>query len=256
MWMSASVDLNADIGESHGVWRIGDDAALVPLVSSANIACGFHAGDPRVMADSVALCVRHGVSIGAHPSLPDREGFGRRRMDLSPGEIYQGVLYQIGALAAFARAQGAALRHVKPHGALYNMASTERVIADAIARAVRDFDPHLALVGLARSQLVAAGRATGLRTLAEGFADRRYSADALLVPRTDPRALIDDVDEAEHQALAICIDREVLTVEGDRVALEVDTLCLHGDGPHALAFAARVRARLQARGVVIGAPGP
>ena len=251
--MSSVIDLNADIGESHGAWRMGDDAALVPLVSSANIACGFHAGDPRVMADSVALCLRHGVNIGAHPSLPDREGFGRRHMDISLSEIYQGVLYQVGALAGFVRAQGAVLRHVKPHGALYNRAATDRAVADAIARAVHDFDPRLALVGLARSQLIEAGRAAGLRMLAEGFADRRYGGAALLVPRADPRALIADIDEAERQALRICFEGQVVGIEGTVLALDVDTLCIHGDEPNAPAFAARLRERLLARGVRIGA---
>lgn len=251
--MSTVIDLNADIGESHGLWRMGDDAALVPLVSSANIACGFHAGDPRVMADSVALCLRHGVNIGAHPSLPDREGFGRRHMDLSLGEIYHGVLYQVGALAGLARVQRAVLRHVKPHGALYNKAATDRAVADAIARAVHDFDPRLALVGLARSQLIEAGRAAGLRTIAEGFVDRRYTGAALLVSRADPRALIADIDEAERQALRICLDAQVACIDGTVLPLDVDTLCVHGDGPNALAFATRLRERLLARGVRIGA---
>ncbi|MBK7170521.1 MAG: LamB/YcsF family protein [Gammaproteobacteria bacterium] len=253
--MSTVIDLNADIGESHELSRMGGDATLVPLLSSANIACGFHAGDARVMAASVALCLRHGVNIGAHPSLPDREGFGRRRMELPINEIYQGVLYQIGALAALVRAQGAILHHVKPHGALYNMAATERAVADAIARAVRDFDPRLVLVGLAQSQLIEAGRAASLRTLAEGFVDRRYTGAALLVSRADPRALIEDIEEVERQALSICLERQVLGIDAAVLPLEVDTLCVHGDGPHAPAFAARVRECLLARGVVIGAHG-
>jgi len=249
-----TIDLNADVGEGYGAWRMGDDAALVPLVSSANIACGYHAGDPRTMAESVRLCAAHGVAIGAHPSYPDREGFGRRAMALAASEIREAMLYQIGALEAFARAASLRLHHVKPHGALYNLAAVDTGVAEAIAQAVHDFDPALVLVGLAGSRLVEAGRACGLRTLAEGFADRRYTRSGTLVPRSDPRALITDEAEAEAQVLAMLQAGSVSSVEGDAVALEVDTVCLHGDGAHAIAFARRLRARLDAAGVGIRAP--
>ena len=238
--MRSEIDLNADIGEWVG--EANDDARLVPLLSSASIACGFHAGDPGSMAQSVALCSRHGVAIGAHPSYPDREGFGRRAMPLSPEAIYHAVLYQVGALAAIAHAQQARLCHVKPHGALYNRAAVERPVADAIARAVRDVDPALALVGLANSVLPGAARALGLRALAEGFADRRYTASGLLAPRGCADALIEDADEAEAQALAMVRESRVRAGDGTSVAIDVDTVCLHGDGARALAFARRLRA--------------
>jgi UPF0271 protein len=248
------IDLNADIGESYGAWRMGDDEALVPLVSSTNIACGFHAGDPRTMQAGVALCLRHGVAIGAHPSYPDREGFGRRDMALSPAEIHAAVLYQAGALAGIAAAAGARLAHVKPHGALYNRAAVDRAAADAIAAAVHALDPALALVALAGSQLLDAGRAHGLRVLAEGFADRRYTAAGTLVPRRDASALIDDPAQAERQALDLVRAGAVEAIDGTRIALQVDTICLHGDGPHAVEFAVRLRAALAGAGVAIGVP--
>lgn len=253
--MRRSIDLNADIGESYGAWTMGDDAVLVPLVSSANIACGFHAGDPHVMSESVQLCVAHGVAIGAHPSYPDREGFGRRAMGLAPREIHEAVLYQVAALAGFARAAGSRLRHVKPHGALYNAAAVEPAVADAIARAVHAFDSALLLVGLAGSRLIEAGRARGLATLAEGFADRRYVRDGTLVRRGQPGALIEDPQAAEAQVLGMLREGCVFGVAGDRVALAVDTVCVHSDGSHAVALARRLRARLRAEGIEVRAAG-
>lgn len=247
------IDLNADIGESFGSWRMGDDEALVPLLSSANIACGFHAGDADVMARSIALCAKHGVAIGAHPSFPDRQGFGRRQMTLTADEIHGAVLYQIGALAAFARAEGLRLRHVKPHGALYNLAAGDRGTADAIARAVRDFDAGLLLVGLANSQLIEAGRAMGLGTLAEGFADRRYVAGGLLAPRSRNDALIRDEEEAVQQVLQMVGEGSVRCLDGSVTSLLVDTVCVHGDGEHAIAFARRLRQALQQRQISVRA---
>jgi UPF0271 protein len=249
-----SIDLNADIGESYGAWRMGDDAALLPLVSSANIACGFHAGDPATMRRSVALCLEHGVSVGAHPSYPDREGFGRREMSLSPAEIHDAVLYQIGALAGIAAAAGTRLAHVKPHGALYNRAAVDHHAADAIAAAVRAFDPSLGLVGLAGSCLPDAGRAAGLRVLAEGFADRRYDASGHLVLRGSPGALIEDAVQAAEQVLAMVREGSVIAIDGSSLDLAVDTVCLHGDSPHAVALARQLRAALAQHGIRIGAP--
>ena len=250
----AHIDLNADIGESFGVWRMGHDTDLVPLVSSANIACGYHAGDSRTMTDSVEHCLRHGVAVGAHPSYPDREGFGRREMALSPREIREAVLYQVGALAGIAAAAGGRLVHVKPHGALYNRAAIDAAAAEAIACAVRDLDSSLALVGLAGSLLPAAGRAAGLRVLEEGFADRRYTARGLLASRGEARAMIEDPGEAEAQVLAMVCGGEVSAIGGEPVRLRIDTVCLHGDGPQAVVFARQLRAALARAGIVVRAP--
>ena len=249
------IDLNADLGESFGAWRMGEDEALLALVSSANIACGFHAGDPVVMQRTVALAAARGVAIGAHIALPDLQGFGRREMRIGADEAYALTLYQLGALAAFTRAAGVPLTHVKPHGALYNMAARDAALAAAIARAVRDFDPALRLVGLAGSALVEAGHAAGLAVAAEAFADRGYRADGSLQPRNEPGALLDDADRACAQALGIVRDGAVAAVDGSRVTLHADTLCLHGDGPHAVAFARKLREALGAAGVRIATPG-
>ena len=185
------IDLNADLGESFGAWRMGDDAGVMPWITSANIACGFHAGDPTTMRATIALCAQHGVAIGAHPSLPDLQGFGRREMKISPDEVYAQTLYQVGALHALTKAAGTQLHHVKPHGALYNMAARDAALAGAIARAVHEFDASLVLFGLAGSALPKAGTATGLRVAHEAFADRRYQADGSLTPRSQSGAVID-----------------------------------------------------------------
>lgn len=252
--MPLAIDLNADLGESYGPWLMGADAALLDLVSSANIACGLHAGDWDVMARTVALASAKGVALGAHPGLPDRQGFGRRELALCPDEAHNLVLYQLGALAGFARAAGAALAHVKPHGALYHMAARDRRLADAIAAAVRGFDPGLALVGPPGSALLDAGRDAGLAVWGEAFADRRYRADGTLLPRREPKALIRDVDEAVAQALSLVETGTVVAADGTRVAVAAQTLCLHGDSPEALVLARRLRAELAARGIAVRAP--
>jgi UPF0271 protein len=249
-----TIDLNCDLGESFGAWQMGDDDALLPLISSANIACGFHAGDPHIMRRTVALAITHGVAVGAHVSLPDLQGFGRREIPVSAEQVHAITLYQIGALHAFAQAAGTRLTHVKPHGALYNMAARDRPLADAIARAVRQFDPRLRLVGLAGSALVDAGRALELPVAAEAFADRRYLANGSLQPRGQAGALIDDTDLATAQALGIARDGLVQTADGTQIALHADTLCLHGDGPQAVALARQLRAALEAAGLAIAAP--
>lgn len=249
-----TIDVNSDLGESFGAWHMGDDAALLAVVSSANIACGFHAGDPDIMRRTVALAVEHGVAIGAHVSLPDLQGFGRREIAVTPAEAHAMTLYQIGALHGFAHAAGSRLRHVKPHGALYNMAARDRRLADAIAQAVRDFDPTLRLFGLANSELVAAGRDAGLPVAAEAFADRRYRSDGSLQPRREADAVITESDEAIAQAMAMVREGRVRAVDGDIVELQADTLCVHGDGTHAVAFARLLRASLEGADIAIRAP--
>lgn len=249
------IDLNCDLGESFGAWRMGEDAELLALVSSANIACGFHAGDATIMQHTVAMAAERGVAIGAHVSLPDLQGFGRREMAVTPAEAHAMTLYQLGALHAFARAAHARVAHVKPHGALYNMAARDRALADAIADAVRSFDPTLRLFGLAGSALLDAGRAAGLAVVSEAFADRRYRADGSLQPRREANAVIRDDAEATTQALRMATEGAVTAVDGCEVMLEADTLCVHGDGAHAVAFARALRAALLQAGLSIVAPG-
>lgn len=252
--IAKTIDINSDLGESFGAWRMGDDAALLAIVSSANIACGFHGGDPDIMRGTVAMAVQHDVAIGAHVSLPDLQGFGRREMAVTPNEAYAMTLYQIGALQAFAQAAGTRLRHVKPHGALYNMAARDAKLAAAIARAVHDFDPSLCLFGLANSALIDAGLAAGIPVAAEAFADRRYRSDGSLQPRREPDAVIQEGDEAIAQAMAMAREGQVRAVDGSIVALQADTLCVHGDGAHAVAFARRLRAALEAADIGVAAP--
>ena len=248
------IDLNCDLGESFGAWRMGEDDALLALVSSANVACGFHAGDPVIMQRTVALAQQRGVAIGAHVSLPDLQGFGRREMKVGANDVYAMTLYQIGALTGFVVAAGARLSHVKPHGALYNMAARERELADAIAAATHAADPRLRLVGLAGSELVDAGRARGLSVASEAFADRRYCADGSLQSRSQPGAVIDDTEQAIAQALGIARNGQVTSLDGTHVPLKADTLCLHGDGAHAVQLATRLRATLLDAGLAIRAP--
>ena len=245
------IDLNADLGESFGAWRMGDDAGVMPWITSANIACGFHAGDPTTMRATIALCARHDVAIGAHPSLPDLQGFGRREMKIPPDEAYVQTLYQLGALHALTRVAGTQLHHVKPHGALYNMAARDRALAHAIATAVRDFDPLLILVGLAGSALVDAGRDAGLTVQREGFCDRRYRIDGSLTPRSEPGAVIEDIGSAVAQAVSIATRGEAVTRDGETVRIEADTLCVHGDRANAAQFAERLRRALEDAGARI-----
>jgi UPF0271 protein len=242
------IDLNADLGEG-----CGSDEALLDLVSSANIACGWHAGGATAMRDCVRWAVQKGVAIGAHPSFHDPENFGRKEMDLPPDEIYAGVLYQLGALAAIAKAEGGRIAHVKPHGALYNQAARTPEIADAIAAAVRDFDPSLLVFGLANSGLIDAARRAGLVAIEEVFADRGYRADGSLVPRKEPGALLDDEDAVLERTLSMVRDQRVQAVSGDWVPLNAQTICLHGDGEHALAFARRIRGALADAGIGVRA---
>jgi UPF0271 protein len=239
------IDLNCDLGESFGRYTLGDDEALLALITSANIACGFHAGDPQVMDRTVRAALRRGVAIGAHPSYPDLQGFGRRRMDLSPEEVEACVLYQLGALRAFAQAAGADITHVKPHGALYNQAAEDPVIARAIARAVARFSRALRLVGLAGSALVAAALEAGLPSAAEGFPERGYGPDGRLISRRLPGASIDSPEQAADQALR-------LAREG-AAGVPVQTLCIHSDNSNAVLIAQAVHARLEENGIEVRA---
>jgi UPF0271 protein len=244
-----TIDLNCDMGEGLGAWKMGDDAALLDHVTSANIACGFHAGDPGTIHRTVELALKKGVAVGAHPSLPDLQGFGRRRMNVSAEEAYDMVLYQIGALAGFATACGGKLAHVKPHGALYNMAAKDGKLAQAIARAVKDFDPRLVLFGLAGSELVRAGEQAGLKTANEVFADRTYQADGSLTPRTQPDAMLHDAETAIAQVRRMVREGRVRSQQGSDVLVQADTLCIHGDEPNAVEFARRIRQALDADGI-------
>ncbi|KKB61063.1 hypothetical protein WM40_25375 [Robbsia andropogonis] len=240
------IDLNVDMGEG-----CGNDEALIEYATSINVACGWHAGDAMTMRRVVSLALRGGVAIGAHPSFPDRENFGRTAMSLPPEEVYAGVQYQIGALAAIASAQGARLTHVKPHGALYNQAEDDVELARAIVHAVRDFDPKLAVFGLAGGQLVQVAREEGLIAIDEGFADRGYTPLAKLMPRSEPNAVIQDDDEACKQAIKMVCDGRIRSSDGSEIEVKPQTLCLHGDGAHAVEFARKIRAALSERGAEV-----
>ena len=244
-----TIDINCDMGEGFGPWPMGNDDALMQHITSANIACGFHAGDPLIMQKTVRLALEHGVAIGAHPGYPDLQGFGRRNMQLSPEEAYAMVLYQIGALRVIAGAAGGRLHHVKPHGALYNAAAKDRSLADAIARAVHAAGDDLLLYGLSGSALIEVGRAAGLRTCSEVFADRSYQADGSLTPRGQPGALIDNTEKAVAQALEMVRNQRVKSIDGQWVPLQADTICIHGDGPHAVEFARALYGAFEREGI-------
>lgn len=239
------------MGESFGRYTLGSDREILSSVSSANIACGFHAGDPGVMRQTVRMAREAGVAIGAHPGLPDLAGFGRREMRVTPDEVEDFVLYQLGALHAIVVAEGARLRHVKPHGALYNMAARDATLADAIARAVAAFDAFLTLVGLAGSELLRAGARAGLDTASEAFADRAYEPDGTLTPRHRPGAVIHDSSVIVPRAVRMVVEGRVTATDGSDVALQVDTLCTHGDTQGAAALTAALRAGLEQHGVSV-----
>lgn len=245
------IDLNSDLGESFGPWPMGQDAALMASITSANVACGFHAGDPGSMRGTVALAKAAGVAVGAHPGFPDLVGFGRREMKATAREVEDFVVYQVAALAGVAAAQGVALQHVKAHGALYNMACRDRMLADAIARAVAALDPTLILFGLPDSELLRAGEAAGLTVAAEVFADRAYARDGSLASRQVPGSVIHDTDAVVARAVRMVRDREVVAIDGTVLRLEAQTICLHGDTPGAAELARAVRAGLATAGVTI-----
>jgi 5-oxoprolinase (ATP-hydrolysing) subunit A len=247
------IDLNCDLGESFGSYKIGKDEEVLSFISSANIACGFHAGDPHVINQTVQLAKKYGVAIGAHPGFQDLVGFGRRALAVSPKDVYDLVLYQIGALAAFCKAHEVKLSHVKPHGALYNMAAVDATLAEAIAEAVRIFDPTLSLYGLAGSRLIEAGEKYGLHTVSEVFADRTYQSDGTLTPRTQEGAVIHDSNVAIKQVLQMVKEQTVQTTTGEIIPIKADTICVHGDNDHALQFVQDLRQALTNEGITIKA---
>jgi len=249
--MPRSVDLNSDLGESFGAWTMGDDAALLRIVSSANVACGFHAGDPSTMLATCREAAANGVTVGAHVSYRDLPGFGRRSMDVPAGELRDEVLYQLAALSGLARVAGTAVRYVKPHGALYNRIVRDAAQARAVVDAVVAFDPALPLLGLAGSAVERAAADAGLRFVREAFVDRGYSADGSLVPRTDPGALLTDATEIAERAVRMVTEGTVDAVDGTAVRLEVDSLCVHGDTPGAVAMARAVRSALAAAAIQV-----
>lgn len=248
------IDLNADVGESFGIYTLGDDGAVMRSVTSVNVAAGFHAGDPSVLRATVRQARDLGVAVGAHPSFADLAGFGRREITLSSHEAEDLVLYQLAAVAGIARAEGVSMTHAKPHGALYNMAARDRNLAEAIARAVHASDPELVLFAPPRSALAAAGRAIGLRVVVEGFPDRAYRPDGSLVPRSEPGAVIVSVEEVVTRAIQMATERTVLATDGTLLQLDVETLCIHGDTAGASTMAAWMRAGLNAAGVDVRAP--
>ena len=245
----ARVDLNSDLGESFGRYELGLDDQVIPLVTSVNVACGMHAGDPVVMRRTVKFAAEAGVAIGAHPGYPDLQGFGRRDLALSPDEAYAYVLYQVGALAGFCRAEGVRLAHVKPHGQLYNRAAVDAPFAAAVAQAVADFDPSLTLVALAGGELARAGKATGLRVAQEFFADRNYTDEGTLVPRSQENATIADEKFAVERVVRVVREGTIESVTGKTIEVAADTICVHGDNVHALEFARDIREALTRAGI-------
>ena len=245
------VDLNSDLGESFGAYTIGLDSEVIRHVSSANVACGYHAGDPLVMAQTVAMAKEAGVAVGAHPGYPDLMGFGRRNMVCSPKEAKAYVQYQVGALLAFTTAAGVKLQHVKPHGALYNMAGKDLELATAIAEGIAEMDQDVILLGLAGSKMLEAGRAAGLRVASEVFADRAYQADGSLVPRKLPGAVIHDKDEAIARTVRMVTEGKVTAITGEEVSISANSICVHGDNPSAVEFVKNIHAALEAQGVKI-----
>lgn len=245
------IDLNCDLGEAFGNYSFGGDKDIIPLITSANIACGFHAGDENVMNETIQLAKENNVGIGAHPGLPDLQGFGRRKMDIKSKEIYNLVVYQLGALNGFCKIHGTRINHVKPHGALYNMGAKNKEIAQAIAQAVYDFDKSLVLVGLSNTLLISEAEALGLRTASEVFADRRYEDDGQLVSRQESDATITNTDEALQQVLKMVTENKVVSKNGKEIDLQADTICVHGDGAHALDFVTQIRKKLTKEGIDI-----
>jgi UPF0271 protein len=247
----ATIDLNSDVGESFGRWTLGDDAALMPLISSANVACGFHAGDPSTLRRTCALAAEHGVTVGAQVGYRDLAGFGRRFIDVDPVELTDDVLYQIGALQALAAASGTAVRYVKPHGALYNTVVHHREQAAAVVEAVRAVDPALPLLGLPGSAVLEIAADQGLRTVREAFADRAYTPDATLVSRRQPGAVLHDPAQVAARMVRLVTAGTITAIDGTAVTVSADSVCVHGDSPGAVQMAASVRAALERAGVTI-----
>lgn len=249
--MSYSVDLNSDLGESFGSFKIGNDENVIPLITAANVACGFHGGDPDVMCKTVRLCRENNVAVGAHPGYPDLVGFGRRAMNLLPDEVYTGILYQTGALQAFCRAQGVSLHHIKPHGALYNTAVKSKEIAEAVCRAVKDIGGGVKLLAPFGSEMLKCAEQTGVPYACEVFADRGYRPDGSLVPRGQPGAMITDAAEAADRVVKMVTDGKVTAADGTEISVRADSVCVHGDGAAALEFVKTIREKLAEAGVEI-----
>jgi UPF0271 protein len=249
-----TIDLNCDMGESYGAWKMGADAQVMPYITSANVACGFHAGDPATIRETVRLAVDSGVAVGAHPSLPDLMGFGRRAMRISPQDMYDLVVYQAGAVEAFARVAGARLHHVKCHGALYNMAAVDEGLSEAMSRAVRDLGGEVKLYALSNSLMMKIAKRQNIPVYGEVFADRGYSDDGTLAPRDQPGGLIEDARASVQQALAMIEEGYVTSLSGRRVAVAADTMCLHGDQPGAVVFAQALRKVFSEKGINVAAP--
>ena len=247
-----TIDLNCDMGESYGAWKMGADAEVMPYISSANVACGFHGGDPATIRKTVRLAVDHGVAIGAHPSLPDLMGFGRRVMRISPQEMYDLVVYQAGAVEGFARAAGSRLHHIKCHGALYNMAANDEALSEAMVRAAKDFGVMLYV--LSNSRNYAVGKRMGVPVCAEVFADRGYTDAGELAPRDKPGGMIEDKSASVKQALAMVEEGYVTSLSGKRIPVAADTMCLHGDQPGAVEFALSIKKAFSEKGITIAAP--
>ena len=253
--MKGKLNLNSDLGESFGAWSMGSDDAMLRIVNSANVACGFHAGDPLVMTRTAELARQCGVSVGAHPGYPDLQGFGRRRMDIPAAELEALLIYQIGALDACARAQGTRVTHVKPHGALSNIACAQRPVADAIARAVRRLDPTLTLLAPAASQMVLAGRELGLNIVEEVFADRAYLDDGNLVPRSQPGAMVHGAQASLEHVMRMVEESALISINGKRIPVHPQSICVHGDNADAVATAQAIRDGLLAAGYqLVGIP--
>ncbi|MBD8038155.1 LamB/YcsF family protein [Solibacillus sp. A46] len=248
-----TIDINCDLGESFGRYKLGEQEEILRYITSANIACGFHAGDPTVMRETVELAVKNNVQIGAHPGLPDLNGFGRREMKISPQEAYDIVVYQIGALQGFLTTTNVKMQHVKPHGALYNMAAVQEDIAKAIAQAVYDISPKLILYGLASSELTNAGEKIGLKTVHEVFADRTYQQDGTLTKRNESNAHITDEKRAVAQIIEMIKEGTVTSVQNTKFPLQAHSICVHGDGEHAVQFAQLTRTKLEQQGIVVKA---
>ena len=246
-----SIDLNCDMGESFGSWMMGNDEVLMNFISSANIACGFHAGDATIMRKTALLAMKKGVAIGAHPGFPDLQGLGRRNMALSVEEVYDICIYQIGAMLNVVKAIGTTLHHVKPHGALYNMAAKDAGLAKAIAQATKDSHEDLILYGLSGSLLISEAEKIGLKTASEVFADRTYQNDGSLTPRTQPNAMIENTEAAVNQVIRMIRDKTVISTDGSIVPIEADTVCIHGDGGHATEFAQALNDRIKIEGLLV-----
>ncbi|MGZ3218061.1 LamB/YcsF family protein [Paracoccus sp. T5] len=250
------IDLNSDLGEGYGAWRMGDDAAMLQIVSSANIACGFHAGDPRGLLETLRQAAQQGVAVGAHVSYPDRVGFGRRHMEVAPDDLTADVIYQIGALQGLARAAGTRVTYVKPHGALYNTIAHDAGQAEAVIAGVLAVDPTLVLMGLAGAPILDRARAAGLSVAAETFADRAYAPDGTLVPRGQPGAVLHDVDLVADRMVQLASTGIIQAADGSSLQLQADSICVHGDSLGAVQMAARIRQALSDRGVSIAPFAP